>query len=400
METGYSITTWRMALRCRHPEWLGDTEVIYRKICLFYYQVIREQNLLEHGGSMQQLQREAERLTIKGRNGETPLYVLPFDNIPAYFRRSAINKALAAAKSQRARDDTGEMEKMDASVTFFKGTYRNMTERGVELKVWNGEKWTWMHCRLKGKPFPEKGQIMSPALVKKHGSYMLHVPVKKEISDVRPARERVNAGERICSVQFTNTDHFAVGCVLDREGSLLKVRFFGGGGEYRHRCRLLEERIQRSNESMGHVSEGQANKKYYMHLKHLAEYYGHLTSRRIVDFCTEWQVKTIVLPEYEENYSRIVQIRAGNYSPLHLAGRIRSYLSYKAWDAGMIVMRVPAAGTSGNCFRCGLKVKRRENCVICENGHRELRFVNTGVNLGRKYLMSMKTGTGKGLDKK
>ena len=69
METGYSITTWRMTLRCRHPEWLKDTEAIYRKICLFYYQVIREQNLLEHGGSMQQLQREAERLTIKGRNG-------------------------------------------------------------------------------------------------------------------------------------------------------------------------------------------------------------------------------------------------------------------------------------------------------------------------------------------
>ena len=181
---------------------------------------------------------------------------------------------------------------MDASVTFFKGTYRNMTERGVELKVVERRGVDMDALPSERKTFPEKGQIMSPALVKKHGSYMLHVPVKKEISDVRPARERVNAGGTDLQRTVYEYRSFRGGMRTGPEGSLLKVRFFGGGSEYRHRCRLLEERIQRSNESMGHVSEGQANKKYYMHLKHLAEYYGHLTSRRIVDFCTEWQVKT------------------------------------------------------------------------------------------------------------
>ena len=37
----------------------------------------------------------------------------------------------------------------------------------------------------------------------------------------------------------------------------------------------------------GERPEGQPNKKYFLHLKHLGEYYGHKASKEIVEFCRE-----------------------------------------------------------------------------------------------------------------
>ena len=164
--------------------------------------------------------------------------------------------------------------------------------------------------------------------------------------------------------------------------------------------RRLEEKVKRSWGAMGYGEkgpakgerpEGQPNKKYFLHLKHLGEYYGHKASKEIVEFCREQGVKVLVMPEYEEGYSRMVQVKAGNYSPLHLGNRIREYVEYKSWAAGMVVMKVSAAGTSGTCSECGAQVKREGEktsgeLVVCVKGHRKNRFVNTGVNLGRKCL--------------
>lgn len=402
MKKGYSITTWRMTLRCGHPGWLAETEKLFRQVCFFYYNLILEEGIADQTGSMQQMQREAERLTIRGRDKRDPARPLPFGKVPSYFRRAAINQAIAAVKSQKARTFAGKSDTLEAPVTFFKGMYRDLMESSVELKVWDGEAWRWMHCRLKGKAFPAECQLMSPSAVCEYGRWMLHVPVRQETEDARDVKSRMEAGEAICSLQFTNTDAFVVCCVLDEAGTLRKVKFIGGGKEYQHHCRRLEEKVKKSWKSMGYGEtgpekgerpEGQPNKKYFLHLKHLGEYYGHKVSREIVEFCREQNVKVLVIPEYEEGYSRMVQVRAGNYSPLHLGNRIREYLEYKSWAAGMVILRVSAAGTSGRCSECGRRVKREKSgggpgseLVVCEKGHRKNRFVNAGVNLGRKCL--------------
>ena len=436
MEKGYSIATWRMTLRCGHPEWLEKTEELFRAVCLFYYNMILEDGILEEEGTMQQMQRRAEVLTVPGRAGNIPVHPLPFEKVPAYFRRAAINKALTAAKSQKARDFSGRTEALEASVTFFKGMYRELTSRNVELKVWDGSEFRWMHCRLKGKEFPGECRLMSPSLVKEYGRWMLHIPIRRETYDVRSAKERMQAGEKICSLQFTNTDKFVVCCVLDEAGKLLKVHFVGGGDAYRHHCARVEKKVERSWKAMGYGEkgaaenrkngddpgtaetisekqergesekgtpkktgtysmkgekkpEGQPNRKYFLRLKHLGEYYGHAASKEIVEFCKEQGAKVLVIPEYEAEYSRMVQIRAGNYSPLHLGNRIREYLEYKSWREGIVVLKVQAAGSSGRCSECGASVKRDGKAgelVVCGNGHRKNRFVNTGVNLGKKCL--------------
>ena len=156
MKTGYCIKTMKYKLRCPHPEWLERTEEHYRKVLIFYYHLLLdheelwEQNLL-------QIQGNLEHLTIAGRDGRQPEHPIPYDKVPVYFRRSAINKASGNLKSLLTKyKHTGKTpdftipESINASVTYFKGMYKNMQEDRIDLKVWDGEKWHWMDSRLKG----------------------------------------------------------------------------------------------------------------------------------------------------------------------------------------------------------------------------------------------------------
>lgn len=100
-----------------------------------------------------------------------------------------------------------------------------------------------------------------------------------------------------------------------------------------------------------------------MHLKHLNEHYAHQVSKEIMDFCKENQTGILVLPEYDEDFSRISMYRSGNYSPLHLSIRIRNYLKYKAWAEGILVLELRADGTEKQCSICGATGKKTRQCI-------------------------------------
>lgn len=187
---------------------------------------------------------------------------------------------------------------------------------------------------LTGRPFPKEAAILSPTLVHEGKWLMFHVPVKQENSDARTAKERMQEGARVCSVRFTNTDSFAVCTVLDEGSRQMAVKNCRGGNAYRHHCRALLKKVETSRAFTDKDNVSQPNRKYYMHLKHLNEHYAHQVSKEIMDFCKENQTGILVLPEYDEDFSRISMYRSGNYSPLHLSIRIRNYLKYKAWAEG------------------------------------------------------------------
>lgn len=113
-----------------------------------------------------------------------------------------------------------------------------------------------------------------------------------------------------------------------------------------------------------------------MHLKHLNEHYAHQVSKEIIDFCKEKHTGILVLPEYDEDFSRISMYRSGNYSPLHLSIRIRNYLKYKAWAEGILVLELRADGTEKQCSICGATGKKQGSVFICQNGHQVNRFLN------------------------
>ena len=127
-----------------------------------------------------------------------------------------------------------------------------------------------------------------------------------------------------------------------------------------------------------------------MHLKHLNEHYAHQVSKEIMDFCKENHTGILVLPEYDEDFSRISMYRSGNYSPLHLSIRIRNYLKYKAWAEGILVLELRADGTEKQCSICGATGKKQGSIFICQNGHQVNRFLNGARNLGRKCQESFR----------
>ena len=407
---GYSIITRRLRLCCRHPEWLKLTEEFYNQIVQFYYDLLLENPALWELGS-QKVLRELEVLSIPGRDKRPVATPLPWEKVPLYFRRAAANAGIAAAKSHLARREAFPGRRAQAfhsSAVFYKGMYRGFTSTEITLKVWDGGGWQWIRCRLYGKEFPDDAQLLSPSVVFEEKFIMLHVPVKEFGSDTATVKQRMVENRNLCSLQFTNGDAFAVGSVLDAQGKELAVKFWDGGKEYSHRCRELLEKIEKSERSLGYGQSGSSskrerlsqpnklnqpdrpNQKYWMHLKHLADFYAHQVSAEIVRFCQEQRAGVIVLPKFNENYTRYVMNSTGNWGPLHLSTRIRQYVAYKAWKVGIITIEVHAAGISSICAVCGkpvTSIDKKANEFFCEDGHRGNRYLNSARNLGRKCLI-------------
>lgn len=389
---GYCITTQRLRLRCRHPQWLRETQKLFNEIELFYYELLLEHEELWEQNSQGTL-RGLEILSLPGQEKRVPQTPLPWEDVPPYFRRAAANAGIAAAKSHLSRGKASYVnraEKLNSAVVFYKRMYRDFSAEEITLRVWNGEEWVWMRCRLYGKDFPAGAELMSPSVVFEKDFIMLHVPVKETTCDTSSVKLRMKEGRNICGLQFTNGDAFAVGCVFDKDGQELGVQYFRGGDEYSHHCRHLMKKIRKSSDSLGGMQKGRPNQKYWMHLKYLSDFYAHQVSREIVRFCREHEAAVIALPKYNEEYTKKVMSGSGNWSPLHLSTRIREYLQYKAWKAGIIVIEVHANGIGSVCAMCGSPIVdagKKSKDFVCENGHHGNRYLNAARNLAQKCRM-------------
>lgn len=388
---GYAITTWRLRLRCKHPEWLETTQNFYNEIQKFYYDLYLEHPELWNENSKNAL-RGLETLSIPGRTRKQVEYPLPWDNALLYFRRSAANAAIAAAKSYLTRfagGYAGKTEIFHSAVTYYKGMYRELTSHGVELRVWTGDEWHWMRCRLYGKELPEDGQLMSPSVVYEHPYTMLQVPVKEVVQDASGIKERIAAERNVCGVQFGTKDVFAVASVLTADGKEAAVRYFKGGNRYTDQCRRVVEHIDKSHASHGENGKGPVNQRYWMQIKHLNSHYAHQVSREIVEYCKAHEVGIIAFPKYAESYEKHVKKASGNYSALHLSTRIREYLTYKAWQSGILVIDINAKGLHEICAVCRANIvsvdKKIQECT-CEAGHKTNRYLNIARNTAKRCL--------------
>lgn len=391
--TYYSVTVTKFNIFSRHMNWMQKTQELYNEILRFYYDLYLDTFSGIQPGT-QEAMRRLEKLTVMGRDRIPVQHPLPWEKVPLYFRRAAINSALAAARSYLARDNQNKRtEKFAESVTFYKGMYRDFKENEISLKLWNGDSWKWIRCRLKGNKSPDTGQMLSPALVLKRNHAdddikraELHIPWKMPINDGRNAKERMAAKEKICSAVFTNKDTSLVCCILNQSGDMESCLFLRGGAEYAHRCHLTAEKLDRSQKSSGEGDNPRANARYWEKLKNLSENYAHQFSRQLIDYCKKNGAKILVLPQYEQNHRNFIMLSAGNYSPIHLSTSIRKKLKYKAWQEGIVVLEIQQHKISSVCCDCGGKVKIRGSEFVCENGHQGNRYLNTARNLGKKCL--------------
>lgn len=361
------------------------------------------------------LMRQLELLTVGTREQEKKEaeYPLPYEKIPLYFRRAAINDAARLMRSYVSGKEKGRQlaGKFHACPIFYKGMYKDFTESGICLKLWNGERWIWEKCGLDacGRAVPEKAVLMSPVLKLDGKKAMLHVPVTEEVGDARTVKERLAGEERICAAVFPGNDCMAVLAVLDKDGEYVESLFIRGGKQLLHEKRKLLSRIYKNRESMGY-SPGRGygkkalpeeeNKHLKEKIRNLTDTFAHRASREIISFLEEREVCILAVPRYTQgiNLNALGYLPSGSYD--WLGRRIIKQLRYKGFAKGIAVSAVSTKDLGGSCHICGEPVKRfnKNNKpgrnyyggknYICPKGHKGNAFLNAAMNAGRRFLKS------------
>lgn len=392
---GHSILRYRVRLYDRHFPWLLKTQELYMKVVEHFFRVLEyETALLSLSDFL--LLRELETKCIGTKEmksaGRLPEYPLDgFPKIPLYFRRSAINAAIDLAKKKAGS--------IKPNMVLYKGMYQNFTDRSIDLKLFNGDKWVWVTYPLTGREFPAEAIRLSPMLVLEKKNAWLEVPLSFEVSDVRTVKERMQTEERICAVALPDNDTLAVAVILSRDGTEEKNCFFRGGKEKEHRRRKLMERLRLSEESRGTAQNtGRENIVIYQAFSDLNYYYAHSISRQILNFCLEEKIKVIVVPNYETS----IDFRDKKYLKTDayrwLGRSIITNLKYKAFRQGIVVTSVRPYHISDHCNICGTKIRKYNEghasgknyyggkLFVCPNGHKGNTAHNTALNVGKSFL--------------
>lgn len=417
-KSGYRTITYRFRLYCGHMHWLVETKSMYNRVLAFYYDVIGKEEPGIWEVPKLQMMRQLELLTVGARGeecGDTK-YPVPFEKVPLYFRRAAINDAIRLRGALRSGEEQGAKpaEGFDASPIYYKGMYKEFSATSVKMKLYNGDRWVWEECEIDtcGRTMPTPEQMMSPVLVVEQGRAMLHVPVKEEVEDVRPVKERMEAGENICAVYFPNGDTMAAMVVLNPAGKLIKTGFIHGGKELAHRKALLLKQLEENRRSMGFgKAERKAweerhqdslpeneNKSIKEKIHRITDDAAHKVSRQIVDFCKEWQVSILVVPNYKQSmdFNRIGYVGASSYD--WLGRRIITYTKYKAFGEGIVTATASTKDIAWKCHKCGLQIKKYNKNYrpgknfqggknfVCPEGHQGNSYFNSAMNVAQNFL--------------
>ncbi|MFW5651554.1 MAG: hypothetical protein ACOCM4_08405 [Acetivibrio ethanolgignens] len=419
MKEGYQVKTYCFRLYCQDKEYLQMTKTVYNLVVNFYYDILSKESELE-SLNRQQKMRQLELMTVGGKEGGNIKYYFPFGKVPLYFRRAAINDAIRLWKSYVSGNEKDERRKPAGNIlaypVFYKGMYKNFTETGICLKLWNGEQWKWIECGLdtSNREFFDPAKALSPMLKLENGRCMLHIPVKETVGDARTIQERFldKDVKRICAVAFPANDYLAVLAVMDIEGSYEDSLFIRGGSQMMHEKKKILNRIRRNQASMGIYGElardedivavqEKDNKALREKISRISEHYAHRVSRQIVNFCKERKITVLVVPNYYKqnlNLNTRGYLKASSYD--WIGRRIIQYLRYKAFGEGIMVASVGTRGIASKCYLCGGEIRRFNGNkapgtnyyggknFLCPNGHKGNAYFNTAMNIGRNFLKS------------
>lgn len=411
-KTGSSTITYRLKLRCKHPDWVRQTEALYNEVLAFYYSLLKDEPTLLRLGNMELL-RKLEQMTVVGRDKVPVPVPIPFQKVPIYFRRAAINAAIGHARSYAGLMRDWVQKKTDAeqrgltwrkktpslpnafhaSVLFYKGMFKEFGQGSILLKLWNGHSWAWVRHTYCGREIPANAVCLSPTVVINGKMFSLHVPVKCPVDDIRTVKERVKSDERFCAVHFTASDTLATCVIFGSDGHATDSYFMRGGKEFAHRRKRLLNTINKNRSCLGTYLQKGENKRFWMKMQNLSAYYAHLVSRRIVDYCRKNNIKLLVVPKYGAMPEQFY----GSGLTGFLGKRIIRYLMYKAWHAGIVVTSVQPHYTACSCHLCEGRLKRYNEghpaavhyyggrLFLCENGHKGNVSLNAAKNLGEKF---------------
>ena len=426
MSAGYAITTYKIQLNYRHLDWFKQTQSLFDAVLAFYYQLLeRQPEALEL--SNQNLLRHLELQTIPKRDGRQPETPLPYEKVPLYFRRGAINAAISLYRIysgiHKAWEDwgckgtePGRPKRLHMSMRYYKGMYKDFDYQSIMLKLYTGKSWSWVKHRYTGRPFPEEAERMSPTIVIKKKKVMLHVPIKEKVEDIRTAKERVQQKEKFVSVALTTSDSLAVCTTFQADGTAAHPYFIKGGKELAHRRKQLIGYTKRGtagnnapgimtqpvgNDALVVPQEHRPNAKYYNKITRVTDHYAHEVSRKIVDYAVRQGAKLIVMPAYGDTFEKGTLPYIKTDIMAFIGRRIIHYTKYKAWQAGIIVQLNSMGKATKLCYKCG-EVIYKHNTEYqppspnflggknfrCKNKHRGSTALNTARNIGKSFYQT------------
>ncbi len=235
-----------------HAAWFAANQVLYNRVCAFYFAVIQA-----HVKILDLSNKEAltalEKLTHTTQSNPAPIMPLEevAENIPAMFRRAAINAALGSARSffshlqkWQQRKEKAEAKGMkfherppvpprtwNKSAVLYAGMWKQRSAKSIVIKVWTGTCWSWIKVRITGRELPTHADLGSPQLIGKGSQWWLHTPIEKQFKSPGKIEKQVttNAQTKICAVDLNINEHIAVCTIQTVEGSILATKFIGGG---------------------------------------------------------------------------------------------------------------------------------------------------------------------------
>jgi putative transposase len=387
-----ATSTIRSALHYQpqHAQCFAENAALFNRVVAFYFDCIQA-----HEGILALTNKEAltalERLTHATEANPAPIMPLGrlAPDIPAMFRRAAINAALGSARSffshlkkWRVRKEKHETKKLrkgakkkpfperppvpprswNTSAPFYAGQWKDRQDHSIVLKIWTGSCWSWVKVRTLGRDLPEGYALGSPQLVRHGKKFWLHTSIEKTFTAPPKIAEQVTSADtRICAVDLNINEHIAVCTVQTVEGTILATRFIGGGTEIAGFRKRTLGRIARNRSQTGIMAENeQDNAAFWRKIRNRDEHMAHLVSARIVQFAAEHGASILVfehlgnLKPEKGKYSR----RGNTKRAYWMKGRIFRYSRYKAWQHKIITSRVNPRNTSRECHRChGLVVR-------------------------------------------
>ncbi len=330
-----ATTTIRQSLNYHapHADSFAANQALFNRVVAFYFEVIQA-----HEGILDLKNKEAltalEKLTHATEKNVSP--VMPLTeivlDIPAVFRRAAINAALGSAraffsslKSWRARKEKHEAKPAgqgkkkpfterppvpprtwNKSVPLYAGMWKERSGSSILLKVWTGKCWSWIKVHTLGRDVPDGYAMGSPALVRRGSQWWLHTPIEKKFTAPPKVAEQIaKTDTKICSVDLNLNEQLAVCTVQTVEGTILATRFIGGGREIAGFRKKLLGRIARNRSQTGTIAENeQDNADLWRKIRNADEHIAHLVSARVVQFATE-QGASILVFEHLGNRHRL-----------------------------------------------------------------------------------------------
>lgn len=404
----YSTKTYCFRLYQKHLERFQITEKLYSAVTEFYVHVLLEDKSRLEGNNLAVLRR-LEVLTLGEKKKQLPPTILfPYSSqhIPLYFRRAAINEAIAIVRSKQSRNG-GTPTSIQTHPVFYQGMYRNFSDNQVELKLYDGKRWNWSTYRFTkcGREIPQGAKLLSPTLILKNKQVYMHIPVQEELSDTRTLLQRISQGDNFMTAAFPMGEVIAAGICFSAEGTELGTRFIRRGDKFIRERRQAEQVLQRMLSMQSGQKDGKDTKRITAQreeIRKLMDLYVHQASNELIQFAKEHQCSVLVVPSYNGTLPTNVE---GSQKPSRfdwLGKKVIDCLEYKAPAEGMLLYKMFAKNISNCCNVCGSPIRRYgdktvkpqfyggRKLYVCEQGHKGNAAMNTARNMGHKFRAECK----------